>query len=129
MPKSNPATGGAMPSIDRRTLLQGLIVAAVTPAEAGAALHDPLLDLIKAYRQGVTDFYAETSDQEWEGLSDATYGPHLARIDRWEGPALTREGAIEALRLSIDDVGGVADCDSAQRMVRAALGYLENLPA
>ncbi|CAN7525112.1 hypothetical protein LJR030_005383 [Rhizobium sp. LjRoot30] len=129
MPKPTTAVGEAMPTIDRRTLLLGLVATAVRPAEAGAARHDPLLDLIKAYRQGVIDFYAETTDQEWEGLSDITYGPHLARIDRWEGPAVTREGAIEALRLSIDDVGGVADCDSAERMVRAAIGYLESLPA
>ena len=117
--------------MNRRTVLKGGIVLAATAHTAAFApvIADPLLDLIKAYRQGVMDFYAETTDQEWEGLSDITYGPHLARIDQWEGPAVTREGAIEALRLSIDDVGGVADCDSAQRMVRAAIGYLESLPA
>ena len=37
MPKPNPVTGEAMPAIDRRTLLQGLVAAAAIPATVGAA--------------------------------------------------------------------------------------------
>ncbi|PWE52792.1 hypothetical protein DEM27_28740 [Metarhizobium album] len=133
MPKSIPAIGEAMPTIDRRTLLQGLIVAAVTPAEAGAALHDPLLDVIQAYRAGLIEFdrLADNSpdDSRWKELGAATYEPWQAILDNWDQPARTREGAVEALRASLAAEDGVYGCKAAERMVRAALGYLENLPA
>lgn len=34
-------------------------------------------------------------------------------------------GAIEALRLSVDDAGGVSDTDAATRLTRSALAFLE----
>lgn len=97
-------------------------------AEGVSSVYDPLLDIIRAYKSGLADFKANhprDDDKAISAYADATYSPHLAALYRWDGPARTRDGAIAALRLSIEDAGGVAGCDGADRMVRAAIGFLE----
>lgn len=120
--------------MNRRTILKGGLVLAATAHTAAFApvIVDPLLELIRAYKESFADFtenHPRDDDEGTDAYADATYAPHLANLYQWDGPAMTREGAIEALRLSVDDVGGVAGCDGADRMVRAALCYLESLPA
>ena len=93
--------------------------------EVGAA--DPLVDAIRAYRQGLIDFCANAPEDNagCSALADETYVPHLTRLECWNEPAVSRDGAIEALRLALDEDRGVYNSDAADSMVRAALRYLE----
>ncbi|MGR9136872.1 hypothetical protein [Rhizobium leguminosarum] len=90
---------------------------------------DPLLAVIRAYQQGYDDFNVNapktSDDSAVSAYVDASYGPHLARLNDWEGPAGSMEGAVEALRLALNDTGGVKDTEAGERMVAAALAFLE----
>jgi hypothetical protein len=88
-----------------------------------------LLETIRAYQQGLDDFNKNSPrDQEGsEAYIDVSYGPPLALLDNWDKPAETREEAIEALRISLTDKNGVYGSDAADRMVEAAIGYLEGI--
>ncbi|MCK8779054.1 hypothetical protein M0654_03550 [Rhizobium sp. NTR19] len=118
--------------MNRRTVLKASIVIAATShtAVATADIPDPLLDTIRAYQRGLEDFNrlaGGLDNDECSALADITYGPHLDRLTEWNAPATTLEGAMEALRISVSDQGGVYGCEAAERMVLAALGYLEGL--
>lgn len=98
-------------------------------AEGMPANRDPLLETIRAYRRAYEDFehnHPREDDEATDKYADETYGPHLARLQQWRGPATSMEGAIEALRISLDDEGGVKDSDASDCMTSAALAYLEN---
>lgn len=135
MPKSIPATGEAMPELNRRAALKGGLVLAVTAhTVAGVAIvSDPLLDAVKAYRAGLIQFNqmaaSDNDDKLWEKYSSETYGPWQEVLNDWDEPAKTREGAIEALRSAISDEDGVYGTPAAERMIKAALGYLEGVAA
>jgi hypothetical protein len=115
----------------RRQFLSSVTVApaAVASALATAAAADPLLDAIKRYRSGVVALNSVpvgliTLENE-DDIVEETYGPHYRRLLEWDEPALTRESAVEALRLMeseqvfLDDIG--------ISMHRAVLRYLESL--
>lgn len=116
--------------MNRRTVLKGgLVVAIAGHTAAGVAVAaDPLAQAIRDYRAGKAAYCVTPTTSETE---DAVYEMTIGRteriVDNWDQPALTREGAIEALKLMeeeevfIDKVG--------ERMCRAVLGYLEGLPA
>ncbi|KQT96952.1 hypothetical protein [Rhizobium sp. Leaf453] len=98
-------------------------------AEGMPSIRDPLFDTIRAYRDGLADFelnHPRDDDVGTNLYADQSYGPHLARLNQWRGPAGTMAGAIEALRLASEDEGGVKDSDAGDRMVEAALAFLEN---
>ena len=92
------------------------------------AAHDTLLATIRAYQSGLDEFnrIAGGDGGEWDEVANVTFGPALGRLQQWEGPAASMEGAIAALRVSLDEERGVAGNEGAERMVKAALGYLEN---
>jgi hypothetical protein len=118
--------------MNRRTILKGGVILAATSHTAVATADvssaaDPLLDVIRAYQRGLVEFNRNASD-DWEDLSERTYGPHLLVLDNWDRPATTRESAMEALRIALADKNGVYGSAAADSMVRAALGYLERLP-
>ena len=110
--------------MDRRTVLKGGLVLAATAhtAALAPAVADPIIDAIKAYRAGLIAF-GELGDEEYGKVE--TYEPWQQVLDNWNEPARTREGAIEALRAALGDDDGLYGCEGADRMVRAALGYLE----
>lgn len=114
--------------MDRRTVLKGGLVLAATGHTVALApvIADPLIDAIKAYRAGLVAF-GDLSDEEYGKVE--TYEPWQNVLDNWNEPARTREGAIEALRAALGDDDGLYGCEGADRMVRAALGYLESLTA
>lgn len=94
-----------------------------------AGIADPIIDAIKTYKEEVRKFAAIPDDVLMAEGEDATvantYGPHQDRLMSWSSPAATREGAIDALRLMIDED---AICSSmGEAMCRAALAYLEGL--
>lgn len=110
--------------MDRRTFIKGAVIAASTPTAIGIAGYDPLIDAIKAYRAGLVAF-GELSDDQFGKVE--TYEPWQEVLDNWNEPAKTREGAIEALRAALGDDDGLYGCEGADRMVKAALGYLESM--
>lgn len=119
--------------MNRRTMLKGGLVLAATAHTAALApiIADPLLDAIMSYQAGLLDFRENSpdDDEDADAYAERSYGPHLNRLNDWDGPAVTRGGAIEALRISLTEVDGVYGSEAADRMVKAALGYLESLPA
>lgn len=117
--------------MNRRDVLRGAVALSVSaPAAIGFVAYDPLLSKIREYQRGLDEFNRLAGDldnDECNALADRTYGPHLDHLSEWKEPATTFEGAMEALRISLTDDGGVYGCEAAQRMVEAALGYLETL--
>lgn len=98
-----------------------------------AALHnqgqtgDALLDAVRAYRNAMEDFNqnAPRDDAGAAAYVKVSYGPALQLLDHWTKPAGSVEGAIEALKISLDDERGLHGCDTADRMIKAALLFLE----
>jgi hypothetical protein len=112
--------------MNRRTVLKGGAVLAVTAHTAALApvIADPLIDAINAYRAGLLAF-GELTDDQFGNVE--TYEPWQEVLDNWNEPARTREGAMEALRVALGDDDGLYGCKGADRMVKAALGYLESM--
>ncbi|KPH08856.1 hypothetical protein CO657_13575 [Rhizobium acidisoli] len=97
-------------------------------AEGAPIFQDPLLILIREYRLALADFERNHPREDVAGAdayADATYGPFLARLQQWCGPATSMEGAIEALRLCMEDEFAIRRTDTVDRMVAAALAFLE----
>ena len=86
------------------------------------APHDPRVAQIAAYRAGLTAYHSLPGE---EAGDHTTYdGPMEVLLSR-DGPALTREGAVAALRLDLLDAKfSIAD-PVTTKMIGAALGYLE----
>jgi hypothetical protein len=125
-----------MGKINRRSALAvtgaGLTAAltGVQTSVAASVAHDPVIDAVKAYRDGMAAFNALHED-DWSlhGGEDAvihkTYGAPLEVLDEWDQPIMTREGAIAALRFVVDENAAYWASDGVGAMVKAALGYLE----
>jgi len=99
------------------------------PANAGGLpiIPDPLLDTINAFLAGLADFEANAplDDDAANAYADISYGPPLAKLNQWTEPAKTRAGALKALEIAVEDSGGVHGCEAAERMIKAAIGYLK----
>ncbi|KNY35576.1 hypothetical protein [Agrobacterium sp. SUL3] len=113
-------------TVDKDGIYTGLVVSGLAVAP-----QDPLLDTIKGFRDGLAAFSAIPGDQitgaNEDGLVEATYGRWLVKLDDWDEPAGSVEGAIEAIKLMQDqdvfvDVVG-------KSMARAVLSFLEGVRA
>lgn len=117
--------------MNRRAFIRGAVIAASTPASISIAGYDPLLNAIRAYRDGLIEFnrLAKESDDDerWNEFSEATYLPWQNKLDAWDAPAQTRESAIEALQAALDDDHGLRGTPAMDRMIKAAIGYLETI--
>ncbi|MDX0469930.1 hypothetical protein [Sinorhizobium meliloti] len=84
---------------------------------------DPILAAIKAYRDGMGAYNAAPGEDA--ETVRRTYGiPHQV-LEDWTLPAQTREGALEALRLAVEEE---RDCGASYLtlpLMTAALGYFE----
>ncbi|MBX5175331.1 hypothetical protein HJB77_03345 [Rhizobium lentis] len=101
-------------------------VAGIAPIAAHAAIADPLLDAVAAFRAGMADFNANAphDDAGAKAYSAISWkGPH-AVLTNWTAPATTRGGAMAALRLAVDEED-IGDSPLVGPMMRAALAYLE----
>lgn len=118
-------------TVTRRTFLGGAAAAvASAPVVSVGVHHDPLLSAIHDYQASLAEFSRLAhGDNDWDELAEVTYVPYLDALSEWSEPATTLEGAKEALRISLDEKDGVYGRDAAERMVRAALAYLETLAA
>ncbi|SEH78697.1 hypothetical protein SAMN05216228_1008103 [Rhizobium tibeticum] len=94
----------------------------------GYSESDPLLEAITAYREGLAALRAIreqiTRDNE-DGLVEQTYGPHMRALLEWDKAAISRQSAIEAMKLMAEEDVFVDEIGEALR--RAVLGYLESL--
>ncbi|TBD15701.1 hypothetical protein ELH24_09240 [Rhizobium ruizarguesonis] len=103
-------------------------VAGIAPIAAHAAVaDDPLLDAVNAYRAGLAD-YNDNAPMDTDAAADAyaqiSWMPPFKALESWTTPATTREGAMAALRLAVDeDENGESPLIGT--MMRAALAYLE----
>lgn len=92
------------------------------------SVSDPLLDAIKAFRDGMAAFNATGSDLS-DDENNALFDVHVAKVqtalDEWVDPALTQEGAVEALRLAQEEGALYENSPIVGTMVRAALGFME----
>jgi len=92
--------------------------------------NDPILAAIAAYRAGLAAFNA-IDEADWPKLGGemavvwSTYGEPYRTICNWERPALTREGAAEALKMALSEMSIFEDDESHMMLIKAALGYLE----
>ena len=138
-----PAAGEAMPAAEeshiigrfsRRALLGAIAsipaIGGATAALAVAAISqpaDPLLDAIHAYRAGLADYNANAPDDNdlADAYVDLSYGPPLEVLDEWEEPATTRRGAIEALKLAIEENETFPLSSVGGPLLAAALAYFE----
>ena len=89
--------------------------------------YDPLLEAIDAYLAGLDDFNKNAPELDWEAYADRSFEPPLKILSRWTQPAWTRQGALKALQIAMDDAHGVYASEAAERMVKAAMGYLAGI--
>lgn len=129
-----PATGEALP-VSRRVMLgtTAALAAAVSTGALAASFaltRDPLVDVIEQYRRGV-DVYNAIPESDWpqhggeDAVTASTYGTALATLEGWSAPAITREGAIEAMRFAQAETDFIHCPPTVVAMIGAVLGYLE----
>lgn len=91
------------------------------------AAQDPLYLAIAAFKDGCRRFNAlpfpEGAEEE-DATIAATYGQPMQELAEWSRPAMSLQGAIDALQLAVDETCFVDDMGEA--MVRAVLAYLKN---
>ncbi|ANV26891.1 hypothetical protein BA939_23740 [Rhizobium sp. S41] len=122
--------------MDRRTVLKGgLVLAATAHTTANVAVAgDPLVQAVKNFEQGKKAF-CSIKEADWPSLGgedaviEMTYGAPMRVLDEWNKPCTSLEGAISALRHAVDEADVFSCSESLDSMLRAALGYLESLPA
>lgn len=116
----------------RRTFLKSIPVLALSSHLDAMASDDALADMIASYRAGMAAYNdhpicrkVDFTDEEFDAAVNETYGPSLCGLQDWTGPAPTRRGAIEALRLIVDE-GKSHDMPAmVLAMAVAALSYFE----
>jgi hypothetical protein len=90
------------------------------------AVPDALVSAIEKYRDGLARFNeTQFPDSESGAMIGKTYGPPMEALKEWDKPAVTRKGAVEALRLAADEMEQFVGSDVARAMVEAALDYLD----
>lgn len=107
----------------------GAYTAIAMGAGASVLVADPILDLIQRYRASLETFNenATDDDAQWEALARTTYEPYYDRL-RDDPPAIaTEEGAVEALRLVLDECTYKDPFDMS--LITAALAYFDNRAA
>lgn len=98
------------------------------PADT-ATVHDPLVDAIKAYHDGMAA-YGHIAEKDWPlhggemAVVHKTYGAPLDALAEWGKPARTREGAIAALRFVIEEQTNYWSTEAACTMTESVLAYL-----
>ena len=116
----------------RRTFLKSIPVLALSGHIDAMSGDDALADMIASYRAGMTAYnghpicgMVDFTDEEFDAAVNETYGPSLCALQGWTGPAATRRGAIEALRLIVDE-GKSHDMPAmVLAMAVAALSFFE----
>lgn len=98
---------------------------------ASLKVQDPLYVAITNYRKGMHQFEI-IEEADWDKLGgedfvvESTYGAPFDVLAEWDEPALTLNGAIEALRFAADECKHFAASPTVEPMIVAALQFFEN---
>lgn len=94
--------------------------------EALKSAMDPLMDLIEAYRSGMADFNANAPEDPAaaNAYAERVYRQQRRRLVMWDGPALTLEGAVSAIRMA-RDADRNDDDEIVSAMIKASCRYFE----
>lgn len=115
--------------LTRRQALAGIAAApaAVVAVPAASEPHDPLVDAVEAYWKSIAlfDHHNLHNDDEIDEYANLTYWPRLQVLHKWDNAAVSREGAITALRFVVKESGNFWVSDGVGAMIKAALGYLD----
>lgn len=113
----------------RRLFLSQSSAAAVAGLVASTAIAqpvvaDPLIDAIAAYRSRLADFNQNTPEDDEGAKSNGqiSWKPAFDGLANWNRPAMTREGALEALRIAHWELDYSGDSAMIVPMMAAALG-------
>jgi len=123
---TNPELGIDHVTINKHGIYTGLVVSGLSHGP-----QDPLLDTIKGFREALAAFSAipvdEITQANEDSLVEETYGPWMEKLDNWDEPARSVEGAIEAIKhMQNQEVF----CDVAGKsMAKAVLAFLEGVRA
>ena len=114
------------PNSTRRSVLKAAALFAATPTAAFA--YDPIVDAIQAYRDGLADFNANApmDDHGANVYAEESYLRPMNNSAGWSQPAVTKRGAIEAIRLANAELQDFDAPATVVAMVWAALAYFEN---
>lgn len=106
-----------MPGVEGRIFVE---------SKAVESARDPLLDLINAYRSGVSDFIANAPEDQHAAniYAENSYRPSRRRLVGWDSPALTLDGAVSAIKMA-RDADQNDDAEIVSAMVKAACRYFE----
>ena len=87
---------------------------------------DPILTAIARYRAGLKDYDANApqDDAGAKAYIHVSYAPPMRVLEAWTEPAVSVDGAVEALRLARDE-NETGDSDIVGAMLSAALAYFE----
>jgi hypothetical protein len=92
---------------------------------------DLLLQAIDDYRFGGDQYDALPGDMNEDAQRsayDGLVGKPMTVLEEWDRPAVTREGALAALRLARQELEEGGSEDIVRAMVSAALAFLEEGP-
>lgn len=97
------------------------------PTDPQTASSDPLLNAINAFRAGVTDFdaYSSQNDDERDAYARVSYFPPMEVLQEWDRPAVTRQGALEAIRFALQENREIGGNVIVTNMLAAAFAHFE----
>ena len=111
--------------IDRRTAIRGL--AAGVAAGFVLSEHDPILDAVQAFRDGLADYSANApvDDHLTGAYAQATYIPPMQTLQAWDQPIKTKQGALAALETAMDEAEQHDNGPVEAAMMRAVREFLK----
>ena len=87
---------------------------------------DLLLRTISRYRVACAEYNAANApDDRCDELAAATYAPFHDALTAWQWPARTREGALAALELAMEELANFDNSALAPALIRAAHGFFK----
>lgn len=94
---------------------------------------DPLIKAIGEYHAAMAAYANDPivhqggyTDEEYDAAVVGTYSPALEALQRWDKPALTRDGAVAALQFAAQESKQYAASEAMTALMAAALAYFEN---
>jgi hypothetical protein len=96
-------------------------------ADIAVAVHDPLLELVQEYRQQMAiNNSAEVDLDQEDALAQETFRPSYDRLRTSPPAATSYKGALDAIRLVIDEEETCGNQpDLTINVLRAALAFLD----
>ncbi len=113
-------------SVERRSILKGAaaIACAGSIGPSAAASQDPLVALIEEYRRGTAAFNARSAAEEWEGLTEVTYGPSMDRLCTSPPMPTSFAGAMHGIEFVLSEMADFIDSDANEAVLKACAAFL-----